>query len=187
MQNGSDVTAARQLCSQPEALHLHAVSCAREAAEATGAERNRLLEEAAQAFQAALAFEPSARTGLMPGVGSFSSWSGLGAVRLAQGRRAAAVACFSRALLAHPGDRDARLGLAELQIAGGRAAGAMVVLERLLDERPDGWVLAAAASRAINSSASVAGLLRRAGERAAGRGYVAPHRAVLAAQLAAGR
>jgi tetratricopeptide (TPR) repeat protein len=178
------VNTARLLFTRTEALHLRATSLARDAADEQGGERSRLLAEAAEAYEAALGSRAGGERGsAVPGAGSFASWSGLGAVRLAQGRSRDAAACFGRALLSHPGDRDARLGLAEIQLAAGRAAGALVVLERLLDERPDGWVLAAAASRALRPEASVRGLLRQARERA-GRGYVAPHRASLLEQMA---
>lgn len=143
-----------------------------------GPDRQLHLAGAAAAFEEALRFEGS--DGLrqyLAGASSWASWNGLAGVRLAEGRHAEALRCFERALLSHPGDRDARLGLAEVTVRRGDAQGALVVLEPLLDERPDGWVLAAMAARALGAHRDAEELLGRASDRLC-RGFAAPHRAI---------
>lgn len=162
---------------QPDLHHLAGQALALWAAR-DGPERQARLARAAGAFEAALAFEGA--DGIrqyVAGASSFASWSGLGGVRLAEGRHAEALRCFERALLVHPGDRDARLGIGEVTVRRGDAQGALVVLESLLDERPDGWLLAALAARALGAHRDAEEMMRRAGDRVC-RGFVAPHRAL---------
>lgn len=160
----------------PDLLHLRGQALALLASQASGAERARLLGEAALAFVEALRFEGTAGVRqVLAGASSWASWGALGGVRIAEGRPAEALRCFERALLSRPGDREARLGLAEVTLDRGDAAGALVVLERLLDDGPDGWTLAAVAASALGYRRDAAGLLRRAAVRA-GRGFAAPHR-----------
>lgn len=162
---------------QPDLLHLRGQALALRAQQASGEDRSSLLDQAAGAFGEALRFEgASGVRQYVGGASSWASWDGLGAVRLAQGRVEQALPCFERALLARPGDREARLGLAEAQIEKGRAAGALVVLENLLDDGPDGWTLAAAAACALDHRGDAGQLLRCARARE-GRGFAAPHRA----------
>ncbi len=161
---------------EPDLFHLRGQALALLAARESGAERARLLGEAAAAFREALRFEGTAGVRqYLAGASSWASWGALGGVRLAEGRPAEALVCFERALLSRPGDRQARLGLAEVALDRGDAAGALVVLERLLDDGPDGWTLAAAAACALGYGCDAGGMLRRAAARA-GRGFAAPHR-----------
>jgi tetratricopeptide (TPR) repeat protein len=164
---------------QPDLLHLRGQALALQAAEPGAAGRAALLGAAGEAFREALRFEAAGPPGgrqYVAGASSWASWDGLGAVRLAERRGAEAVPCFERALLARPGDREARLGLAEVELERGRASGALVILERLLDEGPDGWTLAAAAARALGHGGDAGQLLRCARARL-GRGFAAAHRA----------
>lgn len=168
--------------SQPDLHHLAGQACSLLAAR-DGPERQALLVRAAAAFEEALRFEGSpALRQYLAGASSWASWNGLGAVRLAEARHAEALRCFERALLAHPGDRDARLGLAEVTVRRGDPQGALVVLEPLLDERPDGWLLGAMAARALGAHRDAEEMLRRAADRVC-RGFAAPHRALYLAGL----
>jgi tetratricopeptide (TPR) repeat protein len=163
--------------SQPDLHHLAGQALALWAAR-DGPERQARLSRAGRAFEQALAFEGA--DGLrqyVAGSSSHASWNGLGGVRLAEGRHAEALRCFERALLGRPGDRDARLGIGEVTVRRGDAQGALVVLESLLDDRPDGWLLAALAARALGAHRDAEEMLRRASDRL-GRGFVAPHRAL---------
>jgi len=162
---------------QPDLHHLAGQARALLAAR-DGPDRPLFLAGAAAAFEEALRFEGT--DGLrqyLAGASSWASWNGLGAVRLAEGRHGEALRCFERALLSHPGDRHARLGIAEVTVRRGDAQGALVVLEALLDECPDGWLLAAMAARALSAHRDAEEMLRRAAERLC-RGFAAPHRAL---------
>lgn len=161
---------------QPDLFHLAGRALALQAARGDP-DPAALLARASGAFEQALEFEGAAGARqYLAGASSWASWSGLGGVQLAADRYPEALRCFERALLAHPGDRDARLGLAEVTLHRRQPQGALVVLEPLLDERPDAWVLAAMAARALGASRDAEEMLRRAAERL-GRGFASPHRA----------
>jgi hypothetical protein len=64
----------------------------------------------------------------------------------------------------------------------GDAGGALAGLERLLDARPDGWVLAAAAARALGAREEARLFLARAAERVPA-GFVSNHRAARQAAM----
>lgn len=123
-------------------------------------------------------------------VSGASSWAAetrIGAVELALGRPAEARAAFTRALARRAGHREAALGLVECDLDVGRPEAALAAIEPLLDDRPDPWLLAAAAVEQLGMLRDFRTFLAKARERAP-RGYLSPYRrerhAVLHALLA---
>lgn len=99
-----------------------------------------------------------------------------GIALLGLGRPAEALLAFDAALSVRPRHLEARLGRVEARIDLGEGEGAFAAIEPLLDERPDGWVLAAAIALQLGGSDEARALLTRAGERAAATGFLSPHR-----------
>ncbi len=154
--------------------------CAHEA-RALGATRpsNRqvLLQEALADFRRAL--RPVGAT--PPDVGFLPRARWAGAVRVATvtmllGDLDQAGPGFERCLELHPGSREAQWGKAECLLLGGDAEAAMAVVQPVLDDRADGWVIAALGAEAGGLIDGMATLLDRA-RTLVDRGFVAPHRA----------
>jgi hypothetical protein len=92
----------------------------------------------------------------------------LGAARVREGRRGAAVASFLRALRLDPLDADARANLATLRARGGVAVPEPPLLARVVDRTPDGAAAAAFLAGWLALFALLALRLRaRGGARAA--------------------
>lgn len=111
-------------------------------------------------------------------VGGATSWAAhtrMGTVRLLRGEPKEALRSFEGALALRPSDREPLLGRAEAMIALGDAAGALKLIETLLDGKPDAWVLAAAAAAELGRPQDAALFARRASTLAQ-KGFVAPHR-----------
>lgn len=107
-----------------------------------------------------------------------STWYGsvrLGTVELLLGDAAGARRAFEAALALRPADRASLLGLAEARIATGELQVALSALERLLDEAPDGWTLAAVAAKKFGRSEDMRLFATRA-LALQGKGFIAPHR-----------
>jgi len=139
------------------------------------AEKHRLLAEAERAHGQARACSGQRRSDAsIKGASTWLPLAGQGRVRLQLGRRDEAGQALRAALAEQPGLPEARLGLLELQLQGGDAAGALSGCEPLLDDKPDAWVLAAAAARALGAETDAALLAARAAERA-GKGFLVPH------------
>jgi glycosyltransferase involved in cell wall biosynthesis len=116
------------------------------------------------------------------------SWYGaarLGTVELLLGRAAEAERAFDQALSARPGYSVALLGKAEAAIDGGEAPRALGMLEKLLDDAPDGWTLAASAALAIGRAADARLFALRAGQLAA-KGFTGSHRRARLGRVLAG-
>jgi tetratricopeptide (TPR) repeat protein len=142
-----------------------------------GRDRREALEAAGRAYRDAIeAGRAEQERVCIGGSGSWAARTRLGTVLLLLGRPDEALAEFRAALAEVPDEPEARLGEAEAVLDAGDAAAALARVERLLGERPDGWVLAAAAARASGAPGEARLLLARAGERVAA-GYVAVHRA----------
>jgi len=142
---------------------------------ADAALRARLLSGAEEAYAEARAGAGARRADAsIQGASTWLPLAGLGRVRLQLERRREAGEALRAALAEQPGLPEARLGLLELQLLEGDAAGALAGCEPLLDEKPDGWVLAAAAARALGAEAD-AGLLAARAEERARKGFVVPH------------
>jgi len=147
------------------------------------------LEQAIEAFREAMAPRPGEQNSAIAGVGSWATTTRLGDTLLAAGRFREADSAFATALAASPAFAEARLGLAEVQLEAGDAAGCLATVEPLLGPAPDGWLLAAAAAHALGADDDARLLFTRAWERFREGGYRAPHRRerhnALAAALAA--
>jgi glycosyltransferase involved in cell wall biosynthesis len=108
-----------------------------------------------------------------------TSWCGamrLGIVELLLGRPKEALSAFDVALAARPDDRPAGLGRAEAMIGLGDPAGALVRIEKLLDDASaDAWTLAALAVNDLHLYDDARAFGRRA-RALSGKTFVAPHR-----------
>jgi len=160
-----------------DALHLRGLAAEAQARrEADAGRRRARLEEAAAAHREALAPRPPDPYALLDGADAREPWLRLATVLLQLGRPAEAAEAFRAARLAGADERAARLGEVEAILDGGDAAAALAALEPALDRHPDGWVLAAAAARALGARGEARLFLDRAAERIPA-GFVAPHRA----------
>ncbi len=163
------------------ALELRAV-----AAGARTAERRELAGAAGAAFRAAAATRGIPwHEQFVPGADGLPAVVRLGNALLLAGRPREALGAFEDVLREAPGDTEARLGRAEALLDSGDPRTALGALEALLGEcgeLADPWLLAAAAARAIGSSADATLLLARAKERLA-HGLGALHRRERLAEL----
>ena len=138
--------------------------------------RTRHFEAAASEYRAALGRRNTRY--MIACVAGATSWAGstrLGAVLVALGRPAEAKAAFDEALEIQPEYREAKLGRVECLVDLGDPKAALEEVEPLLDERPDGWLLAAAAVESLGRLQHFELFLTRARERRP-RGYLSPHR-----------
>jgi glycosyltransferase involved in cell wall biosynthesis len=125
------------------------------------------LAQAGRAFLQALSWrDRPEHNHLIAGAASWRAELKLGETRLASGRAAEAAATFEGLLRDRPGDREVLLDLADARIDAGIPLRALEVLEPLLDDTPDGWLLAAAAAWALDQSADARLFFQRAVERA---------------------
>lgn len=139
-------------------------------------DRTRQLEAALVAYGSALSKRDHRYAqALVVGASSWASATRVGAVMLALGRVDEAQEAFAAARSAQPEAREAALGVAECLLDKGETEAALAAVEPLLDDRPDGWLLAAAAAHALGLLDDLRVLLGRARERSA-RGYLSPHR-----------
>jgi tetratricopeptide (TPR) repeat protein len=107
----------------------------------------------------------------------------LGVALMAAGRCRDAAEAFQGAARAG-GGAEATVGLAEAMARGGDPGAALGVLEPLLQERPEPWLVAALAAAALRAGPDARLFLARAAERA-GAGYASPHHRELHRELAA--
>ena len=109
------------------------------------------------------------------GAGSWASETRVAAVQLQLGEAKAALGSAERARAGKPGDADASLMVAEALVSSGEIERALALLEPLLGEGPDAWVLAA---HACDKAGAVDDALRfvQQANRRASLGYAAPHR-----------
>jgi len=148
-----------------------------------GEAKAALLAEAERAFREVLG--PRARADERIVIDGSPSW--LTRVRLATvllmlGRPAEALAEFRTARAALPNLEEARLGEAEALVDTGDGAAAEALLESLRGERPDAWVLSAAAAALRGDLPQVRTFLTGARERIRA-GYLAARRAPRLAAL----
>lgn len=107
----------------------------------------------------------------------------LGVVLLAMGRAREAAAAFHEAERAGGGP-DAAVGRAEALARQGDPGGALAMLEPLLRDRPEPWLVAALAARRLGAEGDARLFLGRAVRQAAG-GHSSPHYRELQRELAA--
>jgi tetratricopeptide (TPR) repeat protein len=99
----------------------------------------------------------------------------LGSALLLAGRVPEAREVLAPLAAERPELAGARLAMAEAELDSGAPGRALELLEPLLGEGPDGWVLAAAAALRLGARGDSRALLARAAERAA-RGWIWPAR-----------
>ncbi|MFT5586943.1 MAG: tetratricopeptide (TPR) repeat protein [Cognaticolwellia sp.] len=129
----------------------------------------RLLEQA-------LCWEGSLRQEPIPGARGWASQTQLAELRLSMGELDAANEAIACALLERPDLEQARLAKGELFVLQGDGAAALQAVESMLSmERPDPWVIAAAACSLLGEVGDMQALLRRA-EQLQERGFVNPDR-----------
>ncbi len=151
------------------------------------AARREMLESARDGYRACL--DLADRVYVHQFVVGASSWYGairLGTVELQLGRPAEALRAFESALAAKPDKLAARLGKAEAALDLGDTAGALAQLEKLLDEKPDAWILAACAVAAMGRPTETQLFVRRA-MALLPNGLVAQHRALRLRDLVSGQ
>jgi len=142
-----------------------------------GARRSETLERAAAAYREVV--EARARSDervLIEGSPSWLTRLRLGTTLLLLGRPDEALPELEAVPGSAPVAEEAGLARAEARLEMGEVALARTLLEPLLAERPDAWVLAAAAEARAGSGGEARRLLTGARERAR-KGFVAPHRA----------
>ena len=142
----------------------------------SGAARTDLLEAALTAYRAALAKRGTRYSEtFVEGAMSWASHTRAGAVLLQLGLPAVARAHFEAALAHRVDHREARLGVIECRLDLGEAGEVLSAVEPLLDDRPDAWLLTAAALHKLGLHRDCASFLAQARRRADG-GFVSPHR-----------
>jgi cytochrome c-type biogenesis protein CcmH/NrfG len=177
--------AERKEGPEPDLHHLRGRALLELARRSAPEDRLCLLSQAQVSFRAALSF--AGRQGLrqyVAGASSWASWIGLGEVLLATDRPVEARQAFDRALVDSPDHPGARLGVAESLLDTGQPAQALSFLEPLLDQAPDGWLLAASAAKALGAVEDARFLLVQARKRLV-PGFRAPHRAERLAAITA--
>ncbi len=154
--------------------------------EAPGSEARRAkLEEALAQHRRALALHGAPGPGqLLAGSTSWAANLRVGTELLLMSRPAEALQAFTAAGAAEPAKRQAALGRAESLLNAGASAEAVKLLEGLLDDRADAWLLAASAAQALGSQGDAA-LLFEGARRRADSGYLDAHRVERHAAMAA--
>jgi tetratricopeptide (TPR) repeat protein len=150
----------------------------------TGEEARRKLAAAVEAYRVALLpRQGESAFRVVPGSSCWAARVRLGTALLRLGEPGPAAEQFRAAAAKAPDPLESRLGEAEAMLDGGDAPGAIRALMPLLGPRPDGWILAAAASLAAGGAGVARDLLAGA-EKRLGAGLVAPHRVARARALA---
>lgn len=135
-----------------------------------------LLHAARDAYESCLAF--GARVFAQSFVVGARTWYGatrLGTVQLLLGRPDEAARAFGAALADRPGHRPALLGKAEAALDLGQPGAALGLIEKVLDDTPDGWTLAASGAVALGRLDDARLFAGRAQQLLA-KGFLAPHR-----------
>lgn len=148
-----------------------------------GAERARHLEAAVAAHLAAMEAVRAGGHEQILAATPAMVLTRLGVALLLLGRAREAIAAFEGARAAGASG-PARVGEAEAHLAAGDPGRALALVEPALDERPDGWIVAACAARALGADADARALLAQALRRAAA-GLALPHLAERARALEA--
>jgi tetratricopeptide (TPR) repeat protein len=171
-----------QICAWegPRPLYAYLAGAAFEtqALAANADRRSPLLEAAAAEYRACLAAAPDAVSHTdVPGMTGWQGRLRLGTVLVGLGRPHEAAIELLAANENAPVEAliEVRLAFAEACIDAGDFDTALIALEGTLGDRPDGWVLAAALSRAAGAADDAVSLLAEAGRRS-GQTLVSPHR-----------
>jgi tetratricopeptide (TPR) repeat protein len=142
-------------------------------------ERKQLLTEALAAQSSALKDGQEAqRDRYIEGATSYAALTRKGVLLVQLGRAREALAPLNEADRLKPGNRETLLALAEAVIATGDAVRGLSLVEPLLGELPDGWLLGATAARKLGAEKDAAIFLSRARSYAS-KGFVGVHRRAL--------
>jgi predicted Zn-dependent protease len=98
-------------------------------------------------------------------------------VRLLDGDAAGALKSFGEALKLEPGNPSALVCAAEALVEAGNPGKALAVVEKAMGDRPDAWLIAAAAAERLGAADDARLFLSKAKERTARGGYECLHRA----------
>lgn len=146
--------------------------------------RRDQMEGAGDAFQAALSFGDQVFAERCMGrSGNVLGLMGLGTVALLAGRPENALYCFDQALDIEPDNQDVHVSRAEALVGLERAPEALKILEPLLGEGPDAWLIAALAAETLGEIETSNMLLRRVSELLSARPYSDLHRKYLQATM----
>lgn len=140
-------------------------------------ERGALLRDAAEAFEAAL--RRLASDGPFEFLGLVNlprAHLHLGVVRLLAGDPGAALRSFAEALRLEPANPSALVCTAEALVEAGNPGKALAVVEKAMGDRPDAWLIAAAAAERLGARDDARLFLGKARERTARGGYECLHR-----------
>ncbi|MEZ0311069.1 MAG: glycosyltransferase [Myxococcota bacterium] len=168
----------------PDLLHLKGCALELLALRSNPDARLGLLEEAIGAQNAAAAFADRPVTERL--VGGATSWAAhrrRAALFIMLGRPRNALSAAQAALTEIPNDLETQLLLAEAVLDCGEAARSLRLLETLLVDRPDGWLLAGAAAFLAGGRGDAAVFFAKARSHLA-RGFVSAHRRLRFADLA---
>ncbi len=142
----------------------------------TREEREARFHEAIASYERARSLDH--RAVLQKFIGGCTGWAALiriGSVLLALGHPEEALGAFEAALAQRSESREAALGRVEALLGAGELAVAARAVRPLLDERPDGYTLAALLAEAAGRLPELTSLVSAARERLS-VGFVSPHR-----------
>ena len=161
----------------PDLLHLKGKALEVLALQASGAkERAQLLKEALAAQNEAIRYDGKAvRERFINGATSHEALTRKGVLLVQLGRHAEAVAALTSSNIMRPADRETLLALAEAHIGAGDAAKGLQIIEPLLGDLPDAWLLGAMAARKLGAAADAEVFLSRA-RNLATKGFLGRHR-----------
>jgi len=163
--------------------YAHEVRALREPARSP--ERTAELESAERSFRSALArLGEDVAFDFLGTVNEARAGMHLGVIHLLSGRPADALNAFAAVLKAEPENGSARIGAAEALIEVGQPSKALATVEKALDRRPDGWIVASAAALALGARSDAKLFLDQAVTRNTS-GYEAPHRYGIQRQIEA--
>ncbi len=168
----------------PDLLHLKGCALELMALRSKPDSRLTLLEDAVAAQNAAAAFADKPVTERL--VGGATSWAAQrrrAALFIMMGRPANALTAVQAALAEVPDDFESQLLLAEAVLDSGEAARALRLLETLLVDRPDGWLLAGAAALLAGGRGDATLFFAKARSHLS-QGFVSAHRRLRFADLA---
>ena len=168
----------------PDLLHLKGCALELVALRSPPEARLGLLEGAVEAQNAAAAFADKPVTERL--VGGATSWAAQrrrAALFIMLGRPANALTAVQAALAEKPDDIESQLLLAEAVLDCGEAGRALRMLETLLVDRPDGWLLAGAAALLAGGRGDANLFFAKARSHLA-QGFVSAHRRLRFADLA---
>ncbi len=143
---------------------------------ATASERSSRYEQALLCYEQALSKDGQLfLQKFVQGCTGWAAWVRCGTIHMLNGRYDKAQAAFLQCLALNDDNKEARWGQAECALARGQVTEAMRLVHGVLDERPDGWVLAALGAEAGGLLEQMMALVSKA-QQCLPKGFIAPHR-----------